>query len=333
MDRVKKITAIAIIMALLLPGLLSCASDAGFSLPTRQLTEGEAQSFGSFRYRTFDDGTAGIVEYVGSETSVTIPDSINGATVVELGADAFSSNSALQSVRLNSSLEVIGEYCFYNCTALSEVNIPGRVWSIGLAAFEGTPWLSAQTEEFVIVGDGVLLKYQGGATEVTLPSGILHTSYAFTMNDQLISVRLNDELLTVGSCAFSYCENLRSVEFGERVVLIGDGAFDGCESLTSVCLPDSVVRIGDYAFNYCSKLNEVKLGAAVTDIGVYAFRACMRMKLLELPGTLTSVGEYAFADCYSLLLVLYDGSTEQFETLELSSTNYILRDVEKIFSK
>lgn len=333
MHRVKKITAIAIIMALLLPGLLSCASDAAFSLPTRRLTEAEAQSFGSFRYRTFDDGTVSIIEYVGSETAVTVPDSINGAKVVELGSDAFSSNSSLQSVRLNSSLEVIGDYCFYNCTALAEVSVPGRVWSIGLAAFEGTPWLAAQTEEFIIVGDGVLLKYQGGATEVTLPSGIRHTSYAFTMNDQLISVRLNDELLTVGSCAFSYCENLRSVEFGKRVVLIGDGAFDGCENLTSVCLPDSVVSIGDYAFNYCSRLNEVKLGTGVTDIGEYAFRACMRLKLLELPGTVTEVGEYAFADCYSLLLVLYGGSAEQFETLELSSTNYILRDVEKLFAQ
>lgn len=328
-----KVIAALLSLALLPLGLLSCSGGTSFTLPQRRVVEGEAQSFGSYKYLTYDDGSVIITEYTGSETAIVVPDRINNASVVALGEDVFADNTTLQSIRLNSSLEVIGDYCFYGCTALSELSFGKRVWSVGLAAFEDTPWLAAQTEEFVIVGDGVLLKYQGSATEVELPAGVRHIAYAFNMNEQLISVRASEGVYTVGSGAFAYCTSLRSVELGDRLCMIGEGAFDGCEGLTSVALPDSLEYIGPYAFNYCIYLNEAKLGGRVSYIGEYAFRNCMRMKLLELPGTVSYVGEYAFADCYTLTLVFFDGTAEKFEALELSSSNYILRDVDKIYLK
>lgn len=333
MKRMKKLIVLILALMLVLPCLASCSQGAAFELPRRTLTEGEEQSFGSFRYLTYDDGSVIITNYTGSEGTVTIPDRINGAPVVELGVDAFSENTSIVSVKLNSSLEIIADYCFYGCTSLSEVTFGKRVWSIGLAAFEGTPWLVAQTDEYVIVGDSVLLKYQGEAQELTLPDNIKHTAYAFIMNDQLISVRLNDGLLTLGTSAFAYCTNLRLVEFGEQVKLIGDGAFDGCENLPSIELPDSVEVIGSYAFNFCNYLNQIKLGARVRSIGGYAFRNCQRMKQINLPETIESIGEYSFADCASLNIVFYGGSAEQFAKLEISSSNFILRDVDKIYLK
>lgn len=333
MKYLKRVITFTFCAALLLLCLSSCATGTAFSLPTRQLIDETELSFGSFRYCLYDDGCAKITAYTGSEISVTVPDTINGARVVELGMDAFSDSQTLQAVKLNSSLEVIGDYCFYNCASLSEISIGRRVWSIGVAAFEGTPWLSSQTDEFVVVGDGVLLKYQGSALEVTVPAGIRHTAYAFSMNDQLISVSFTDELLTLGNSTFSYCTGLRRVELGNSLRMIGEGAFDGCESLTGVRLPDSLEVIGAYAFNYCNFLNKICLGPNVRTIGSYAFRNCLRMKLVSLPAAVTDIGEYAFADCYVLTLVIYDGSAEQFEALGLSSTNYILRDVDKIYLK
>ena len=335
MKRIKTYIVLVLALMLVLPCLASCSGETAFELPTRTLTEGEEQSFGSFRYRLYDDGSVIITGYTGSEGSVTIPDRINGARVVELGVDAFSENTSIVSVKLNSSLEIVGDYCFYNCTSLAEVTFGKRVWSVGVAAFEGTPWLVAQTDEYVIVGDGVLLKYQGEAQELTLPDGIKHTSYAFSMNDKLVSVRLNDGLLTLGTSAFAYCVNLRLVEFGagSRVKLIGDGAFDGCENLPSIELPDSVEVIGSYAFNFCNYINQIKLGSRVRSIGSYAFRNCLRMKLINLPESIESIGEYSFADCASLGIVFYGGSAEQFAKLEISSSNFILRDVDKIYLK
>ena len=301
-------------------------------MPTRTFSSDEVKKFGSYEYMVYDDGTVIITSYTGTESVLTVPDNIDGGKVVELGMDCFLENSTITSVKLGSSLEIIGDYAFYNCKSLSSVTIGKKVWSVGVAAFEGTPWLDAQTDEFVIVGDGVLLKYQGDATYLTIPSGIKHLSYAFNMNYNLVGVEMGEEIMTIGKYAFAYCESLRHVVFSPNTVLIDDGAFDSCELLTSVVIPDSVVKIGTYAFNYCSSIAEMKLGNGVKTIGEAAFRNCMRMKVMHMPASVQTIDDSAFADCLALTLVFYGGTEQQFSEIYLSSTNYILKDVTKVYA-
>lgn len=329
----KKIIALMLACIVILPLLASCGGDKNkFELPTRALSSDEVKKFGSYEYMVYDDGTVIITAYTGTESVLTVPDSIDGGRVVEIGMDCFIENTTITSVKLGSSLEIIGDYAFYDCTSLSSVTIGKKVWSVGVAAFEGTPWLESLTDEYVIVGDGVLLKYQGDATYLTIPENIKHLSYAFNMNYDLVGVEMGEALLTVGKYAFAYCEELRHVVFGPNTVLIDDGAFDSCTLLSNVNLPDSVVKIGSYAFNYCSNIAEIKLGANVNFIGEAAFRNCMRMKVMHMPSTVQSIGDSAFADCLALTLVFYGGTEQQFSEIYLSSTNYILKDVTKIYA-
>ena len=329
----KKIIALALACIVILPLLAACGGNKNkFELPTRTLSSDEVKKFGSYEYMVYDDGTVIITSYTGTESVLTVPDNIDGGKVVELGMDCFIENNTITSVKLGSSLEIIGDYAFYNCKSLSSVTIGKKVWSVGVAAFEGTPWLEAQTDEYVIVGDGVLLKYQGSANYLTIPAGIKHLSYAFNMNYNLVGVEMGEELLTVGKYAFAYCEQLRHVVFGPNTVIIEDGAFDSCESLTNIALPDSVVKIGSYAFNYCSSIAEMKLGAKLTTIGEAAFRNCMRMKVMHMPSTVQTINDSAFADCLALTLVFYGGSEQQFSEIYLSNTNYILKDVTKVYA-
>ncbi|MBQ9080337.1 MAG: leucine-rich repeat protein [Clostridia bacterium] len=311
--------------------LVSCGGEKSFTLPTRTLVSEETKSFGNYDYQVYDDGTVKIVAYNGSETDITVPDTIDGGKVVELGVDVFYDKMDITSIKLNASLEIIGDYAFYNCLSLSNITIGKKVWSIGVAAFEGTPWLAAQTDEFVIVGDGVLLKYQGKASYLTVPDGIKHLAYAFSMNESIVGVEMGGDVLTVGKYAFAYCAALRRVVIGKNTVLIDDGAFDSCTVLTSVEIPDSVVKIASYAFNYCNNLTEVKMGKSVREIGENAFYTCLRMKLINIPVTVETIGTNAFGGCETLTLVFYEGTEEQFAALELGSTNYILKDVDKIY--
>ena len=46
-------------------------------------------------------------------------------------------------------------------------------------------------------------------------------------------------------------KSVRSVRIPDNVTTIGDRAFEGCNNLTSVTIPNSVTSIGDEAFYGC----------------------------------------------------------------------------------
>ena len=70
----------------------------------------------------------------------------------------------------------IGYAAFYHCDQLEKVEIPDSVNEIKEHAFENTPWLNDFMEngsqDFLIVGDGVLLAYRGTEKQITLPDEV-----------------------------------------------------------------------------------------------------------------------------------------------------------------
>ena len=329
-----RILALALILIICLPILVSCKKGASdFSLPTRKIVDDTEKTYGGYKYKLYDDGSAIITSYTGSETVLNIPDSFEGNTVREIDESAFVDNTSIVSVKFNKSLEIIGDYAFCDCTSLTQITFNNKLWSIGLSAFEGTPWESAQTDEFVIVGDGVLLKYFGNATDVRIPDGVRHLSYAFAMNFEVVNVEMGPDVLTVGSAAFAYCTAIRRVKLGENVMFIGEGAFDGCENMTSVNIPEKVQRISSYAFNYCTSLTNVYLSENISSVDEYAFRNCIRLRNITVRNPETKIAPYAFADCYSIILVEYNGSEDQFKALSLDGTNRYFTDAKKLFSE
>ena len=89
-----------------------------------------------------------------------------------IGENAFSHTPITQIV-IPESVQYIGNYVFSKCRQLNKVNIGKNVKYIGDAAFGHTPWLEAQTDDFVIVGDGILVKYLGGSRQkIVIPDGV-----------------------------------------------------------------------------------------------------------------------------------------------------------------
>lgn len=330
------VVLLAVVIAAPCTFLLSGCTGGGssFSFPSRVRTDDPEKSFAGYNYGLYDDGSAIITGYTGSERELRLPDSLDGHKVVTIGDNAFADNTALTKVSLNSSLEMLGSFAFYGCTSLTDVSFGNSLWHIGVAAFEDTPWLSSRTEEFVIVGEGILLKYSGNAHKVKIPDNVKHISYAFSMNDSVIYVEMGDNVLTVGDSAFSFCPKLREVKLGNNVLSIGNAAFENCELLARVNIPDSVLKIGDGAFNFCIFLNDIHIGSSVAEIGASAFNDCQRMKVVNLPASVKKIGGSAFANCYSLCLVCYTGSEESFNSVEMDgSSNFRLKDAKKIFSE
>ena len=326
------ILAALLVLSLLCGAMIACGTpQTAFALPTRALAGTETYTFGSYTYQLYDDGTAILVDYSGSEANLVIPDTIDGKTVVAIGNSAFFGNVAIQSLKLNKSLEIIEAYAFCTCTSLTSVTFGNRVWRIGEFAFEQTPWLVGLTDEFVIVGDGVLLTYQGTSGDVIVPEQVKHISTAFAARKGLYSVEMGENVLTVGDYAFAYNPELRRVVLGSNVRSIGAYAFDGCTYLPYIMLPDGVEEIGKYAFNECNYLVDIYLGKSLRTIGQYAFKYCSRLMCVTMPATVETIYSYAFADCYSLTLVYYGGTEEQFGALNLDGSNVNLKDAHIIY--
>ena len=68
------------------------------------------------------NGGMEVVKYNGSSATLTIPESVNGKTVIRIGASALEGNTTLTSINLPDTIQVIGERAFANCTNLAEMN-------------------------------------------------------------------------------------------------------------------------------------------------------------------------------------------------------------------
>ena len=86
--------------------------------------------FGSYEYEVVDS-TVKIVKYTGNESSVKIPDSINGRSVTKIGEYAFEKKQSLTEVILPNKLESIGDFAFFGCVKLKKLDIPQTVKEIG----------------------------------------------------------------------------------------------------------------------------------------------------------------------------------------------------------
>ena len=102
----KKIVLVltVLVLALLCVGLTSCASSENYD------------GFLCVLDKTTDTYT--LTAYIGSETELNVPSTLNGKTVSAIGGSAFRNNTKLTKVTLPESIKSIGDSAFMGCTAL-----------------------------------------------------------------------------------------------------------------------------------------------------------------------------------------------------------------------
>ena len=205
----------------------------------------------------------------------------NATNLVTIGENCFSYCPKLYSVAFNSSsknskITTIGNNSFYYCPKLTSVTNTAaqtKLSEIGSSVFGLTPYMDAQTDEFVMLGS-VLVKYNGSKTDVVLPDGTLAVADAF------------------------FGKGITSVDLGEDLVTIGNNAFYGCRSLKSIEIPASCTKVGDMAFAGCTSLKTVEYKGGLTSIGFCSFANCSELVSFKNTGSkaskLATIGECAF---------------------------------------
>ena len=165
-------------------------------------------------------------------TNYTISEKIK-----EIGRLSFA-QSGLQSIEIPSNVTTIDYGAFYGCQDLKEVTIPDSVISIGTKAFADTPWLDnwldgtskGSEDDFLIVGDHILLAYRGNSAKVEIPEGVKQIgSEAFKNHQELTQITIPESVSKIGADAFRNCSSLTRVDGGAGLQTIVRGAFYGTQ--------------------------------------------------------------------------------------------------------
>ena len=237
-------------------------------------------------------------------------------------------NEQIKTVIVKSGVTSIGTYAFFECRALTQVDIADTVRSIGNYAFY-TCWDLAN----VVMRNGI----------TSIGDWAFYSCYALT------DITLPASLISIGEGAFSGCYKLEQITIPSSVTSIGSLAFNACDALNSVNIPASVTHIGDGAFANCSKLWKIDVAEnnpnycadyyalfnkdktcllrsgvlqyeiiyqipdSVTSIGAYAFSGNDALALIFIPDSVTSIGAYAFSNCTNLSSLDIPASVKSIE--------------------
>ena len=205
--------------------------------------------------------------------------------VTEIGVDAFSVCTSLETVTLPQSLQKIGEKAFSYCTSLKTINIPDSVNVIGPKAFF----------------------FCKSLTSIDIPEGITEIGYAtFGYAENLATVNIPTSVTRIGDFAFQNC-GFTSMNVPATVKELGEGAFSTCRSLENVTVPAETVS--KKAFYFCDSLKNVTLTSDVKTIGEEAFRQCTSLENIEIPSSVTELGTCAFKNCFALKTAVIKGGT------------------------
>lgn len=152
------------------------------------------------------------------------------------------------------------------------------------------------TDEFFIK-NGVLIAYQGNASEVVVPETVTAIGERAFFGKNVTSVTLGNNVISVGEYAFGSCVNLTTVSLN-NVTSIGEYAFYQCISLESVTLPEGLTVIAAGTFYDCAALKTVVGLERTEEIGDLAF-ARSGLAAVNLTAVI-KIGAGAFAQCFDL---------------------------------
>lgn len=112
------------------------------------------------------------------------------------------------------------------------------------------------------IEDGVLVKYDGTDSVVTIPEGVEKIGErAFCGNKKVVELIMPDSVVSIEEDAFEKCIKLKTVKFSGKLERIERSAFRKCKALTEAVLPETLSYIGDSAFAGCAKLKVISCGS------------------------------------------------------------------------
>ncbi len=295
----------------------------------------------AIKYKTGSCGTSVRYAYDLSEGTLVIVGTgpMDDYTSTSKFWDNLRSN--IKSIIIDKGVTRIGNYAFYNFTALTSIELPDTLTSVGKYAVKGCNSLKS------IIYKGTPQQWKNISvntynTELTSVFGACGTDLFWTLDNKtgILVISGTGAMNNYTSSSvpgwYSSRSSIKSVIIEEGVTSIGSYAFNGCSSLISITLPNSVTSIGEKAFNNCSSFKAVHItdmdawcsisfGTSDSNPLYYAKNLYLNGELvtdLVIPDDVTSIGSYAFYNCSSIERIAIPDSVISIGEDAFSNTAY-----------
>ena len=235
--------------------------------------------------------------------------------ITTIGNNAFFNCNKIETIVLPEKLETISNSCFGSCLSLKSITIKNQVKTIEPRAFNGCRNLTT----LHIPASVTAIDFEDGSASFTSMNGL--ESFTVDANSATFSVKDGNLLSKDGTIFYNYALGKKATEFTlpNGVTYVYAYAFAFEEDLLKVNFATTVERIGYGAFSSCSSLTDVTCGGAAGKLKRLEHRAFnyTPIKNIEIPSTLKYVGRYAFLNCRDIQKVVYYGTPEQWDAINI----------------
>ncbi len=249
---------------------------------------------------------------------------------------------SIKAVVINNGITSIGEFAFYNCSAIESISIPNSVTTIDTRAFDGCSSLKSITIPASVssIGWGAFGSSQVSLESISVSSGnnVYHSNNSClieTSTKKLVLgcknsvIPADGSVTAIGDLSFNYCKDLKTIEIPESVSSIGYNSFGECSSLESINIPEAVTEITRHAFDGCSSLKNIVIHDSLISIGELSFNRCTSLKSIYIGSSVSSISNDSFSSTESLEEIVVSPDNKVYH----SSGNCLIETESKLLLK
>ena len=214
--------------------------------------------------------------------SVVLPEGLE-----YIGKGAFkgwlmTGGNSIASIQFPSSLKVIDDFAFSNCSSLTEIILPEGLTTIGFLAFDGCRSLKRIVLPSTVksIGRwGLTPAIESLTCRGDLPEGDGIDANSFFLARNLVD---EDGFIIVGKTVLGYDSEKNPIAIiPNSAKKIIRGAFQG-SNLTEIIIPENIVSIPSGTFYDCKNLGRLTLSKSMSIIEESAFERCPKLSVIRL---------------------------------------------------